>query len=263
MASTFSTEFGILFAASLAGATCVLPYGLRLLRSSGSRQPPTMSFHVMLLLSSLQTAILFAVVVCLGLLAAHAIRLGAPYIEAALGGTGSPVPVERMLKVAMPLGAAMGVLLFMADLLFLPYWPEALLDFARKASPLESFLASFYGGLNEEFLMRLFGLSVLAWSLSFIWHTPTGFPTTGVFWIANTIMAILFAMGHLPALKSLLGQIPPLMHARTLLLNAPVGLVCGWLYWTHGIEAAVVAHFCVDVVYHVGGSAILCGKFAR
>jgi membrane protease YdiL (CAAX protease family) len=71
------------------------------------------------------------------------------------------------------------------------------------------------------------------------------------------VMAILFGIGHLPALKNVLGTIPPLMLFRTLLLNAPVGLACGWLFWTYGIEAAIVAHFFTDIIYHVVGTMVL------
>jgi hypothetical protein len=47
------------------------------------------------------------------------------------------------------------------------------------------------------------------------------------------------------------------------LLNAPIGLVCGWLFWTYGIEAAIIAHFCADIVYHVCGAAVLRRKLAQ
>jgi hypothetical protein len=40
-------------------------------------------------------------------------------------------------------------------------------------------------------------------------------------------------------------------------LNTPVAVVCGWLFWRVGIEAAIVAHFMVDIVYHVIGTALL------
>lgn len=70
-------------------------------------------------------------------------------------------------------------------------------------------------------------------------------------------MAVLFGIAHLPALKVLLGNIPPPMLVRTLLLNAPVGLVCGWLFWAHGIEAAMLAHFSADLVYHAIGTEAL------
>jgi len=105
--------------------------------------------------------------------------------------------------------------------------------------------------------MRLFGLSGVAWLLSFAWHTPAGSPTAAVLWASNVILATVFGIGHLPTLKGIVGTIPPLMLARTLILNAPVGLLCGWLFWTYGIEAAMAAHLSADIIYHVFGTALL------
>jgi membrane protease YdiL (CAAX protease family) len=150
----------------------------------------------------------------------------------------------------------------MADLLFLPYWPEKLVETARKTTLWENFAASFYGGIDEEIFMRLFGLSALAWVLSRIVPSSAGMPSSADLWSANIVIAILFGLGHLPALKNLLGRISPVMFARSLLLNAPVGLICGWLFWTYGIEAAIVAHFSADIVYHVLGTVVLRRKLS-
>src|SRR6266496_6406907 len=100
-----------------------------------------------------------------------------------------------MLPPAVALGILGGLALLLMDILFLPHLPEALLDTARKTSLWGNFAASFYGGINEELLMRLFGLSVLAWLLSRIWHTSAGLPTIGAFWVVNIVMAILFGLG--------------------------------------------------------------------
>jgi hypothetical protein len=212
------------------------------------------------LVSLLQGAVIFAIVTGLGLVAAHAIGLGAPYIESALGAHGFLHPIRTMLQVSIVSGALAGAVLLLADLLFLPYWPKALVDTARKTTLWENFAASFYGGINEEILIRLFGFSALAWLLSKIWHTSAGLPTNVVFWIANVILTIIFGIGHLPALKRLVGTISPVMFARSLLLNAPIGLLCGWLFWTYGIEAAILAHFSADIVYHVFGTLVLRGR---
>jgi hypothetical protein len=257
MISTFWFEFGILFTATLVGSAAVLPYGLRLLPKD---KPLKMSMSKLVLLSLLQGAVIFAIATGVGLLAAHSIGLGAPYLEAALAGNGSAQALVPMLQVAIIFGVLAGVILLIGDLLFLPYWPEALVDTARKTTLWENFAASFYGGINEEILVRLLGLSALAWLLSRVWHTSAGLPTDTVFWIANVALAILFGIGHLPSLKNLLGKIPSLMLARSLLLNFPIGLLCGWLFWTYGIEAAIVAHFSADVVYHVFGTVVLRRK---
>ena len=262
MTINFWIEFTILFAASLAGGLAILPYGLRLLKSSSQGKPLKMSVPKLVLLSFLQTAVLFAIIVGVGLFVAHAIGLGAPYLEAALLGNGSMHSAASLIEIAFPVGILAGAILLFADLLFLPYWPEPLVDTAQKTTLSENFFASFYGGINEEFLMRLFGLSILAWLFSRIWHTPAGLPTVAVFWIANVIMAILFGIGHLPALKNLLGRLSSLMVFRSLLLNAPIGLICGWLFFTYSIEAAIIAHFSADIVYHVIGTVVLKRKFS-
>jgi hypothetical protein len=181
--------------------------------------------------------------------------LGAPYIEAAIMGTAAPGLAGLIL--ALVLGIIAGGVLLVADLFFVPYWPQALRDMALKTTLFENFLASFYGGINEELLMRFFGFSALAWSLLFVWHQ-----TLVVFWISNSIMTIIFGIGHLPALKSLLGNIPRTMFFRSLLLNAPISLLCGWLFWTFGIETAILAHFCADIVYHVFGTVVLRRKLS-
>jgi len=262
MTFIFWSEFGILFAASLLGNLAVLPYSLRLLKESSHSKPLKMSLQKLAILSFLQGAILFAAIVGLGLLASHAIGLGAPYLEAAIAGTGNGVSltIVTMLEISLMLGIFAGLILFFMDLLFLPHLPKVLLESTRKTTVSENFLASFYGGINEELLMRLFGLSALAWLLSRLWHTPIGLPTGTVLWVANVVLAIIFGLGHLPTLKNLVGKITPMLLARTLILNALVGLICGWLFWTYGIEAAMVAHFAADIVYHVGGTIVLKQK---
>jgi hypothetical protein len=103
-------KFTILYAGALLGAGAVLPYSLRLLEQSGRSISP----RRFLLLSLAQNAVLFAVVVALGLVAARAVGLGAPYLEAALGGRAPARPVQDMLMWSIGLGAAGGLFLFCA-----------------------------------------------------------------------------------------------------------------------------------------------------
>ena len=259
MTRAFWSEFAILLAAALFGGLAIIPYSFRLL-TSNQRKPLKFSLPILLLLSFLQTAVLSALAIGVGLSAAHVIGLGAPYIEAGLASTEPKQAIVLMLLPAIGLGVLGGAVLLLLDLLFLPCWPPGLVDFAQRTTLWENFLASFYGGLNEEIFMRLFGFSALAWLLSRVWHTPAGLPTDAVLWTANVIVAVLFGLGHLPAAKNLLGSIPPLMLIRALLLNAHIGLICGWLFWTYGIEAAVLAHFSADIVYHVAGTIVLRSK---
>ncbi len=243
--------FAVLFVTALVGVIAVFPYSMRLAR----RTPRTLPRSTLFLSSLAQNAVLFAVTIWWGLIAAHMFGRGAPYVEALVHGV--PPPSHAGLLLGLGIGIACGVVLLVADLWFLPYWPQALRELAQATTLPENFLASFYGGINEELLMRLFGLSGLVWLLSLGWS-----PNMATFWLANVFMAGVFAVGHVPALKTAIGNVPPRMLVRTLLLNAPVGLACGWLFWTYGIETAIVAHFVADVVYHVYGTVVLRRRMA-
>jgi hypothetical protein len=254
MISAFCAEFGILYGAAVIGSIAIVPYSMRLVTVAGRYSVP---LSKLLLGSLVQKAVLFAVVVAIGLRAAHAVGLRAPYIEAAIEGRVPSDDASRVLQVAIGLGLISGLFLMLLDVMLFPRLPVSFQNLARQTTIWENFTACFYGGVNEELLMRLFGMSGLVWLLSRVWHAPSGTPTDGVFWVAILTMAILFALGHLPATRALAGSITPLLLARALVLNIPVGLICGWLFWRKGIEAAIIAHFAADVVYHVGGTLLL------
>ena len=171
-------KFAVLYAGALLGAIAIAPYSLRLIEQSGRSISPSR----FLLLSFAQNAVLFCVVIALGLLAARAVGLGAPYVEAALGGPAPDHSPSEMLVRSLGLGVAGGALLLTIDLVLIP---------------------------------------------------------------------------HLPATLAITESITPLLVGRTLVLNVPIGLICGWLLCRFGIEAAIAAHFTADVIYHVGGTLLL------
>ena len=245
-------EFGVLYAGALAGAACLTPYVLRLIASS--TRPIKVSPAVAAAAGFAQNAVLFALVVFAGLLAAHAVGLGAPYVAALTGGPAPARPLAQAIWAGLAGGVAAGLFLTVADLIMLPRLP-ALLELARKSTLFENFTACFYGGINEELLTRLLGVSGIVWLIGLASRSRP--PSDAAVWVAIVVMAVLFALGHLPAAKAVAGRITPLILFRTLALNGPVAILCGWLFWRYGIEAAMVAHFSADIVYHVGGTALL------
>jgi hypothetical protein len=261
MFTTFWFEFNILLLAAILGSVAIIPYSLRLLKESKNSKRVKMPRWMLILLSIIQNGVLFAIAIGIGLVLAHQLGHGAPLIAAiSIGKSLNQIFITNLI-IALELGIAGGSFLLVVDLLFLPYFSKKLLDTALKTTYWENLTASFYGGINEELFMRLFGLSVIAWILSKIWPTSADIATIDIFWIANIIMAVIFALGHLPALKSTLGEITHVMLSRTIILNTPIGLLCGWIFWHSGIEAAIVTHFACDIIYHIGGTSVLRFKF--
>jgi len=124
----FWGEFGVLYAAALAGAACLTPYVLRLIRSS--TRPAKMSPAVAAAAGFAQNAVLFALVVFVGLLAAHAVGLTAPYVTQLAGGATPDRPLAQAMTVGLGGGVAAGLFLTLADVALLPRMPK-LLELAR------------------------------------------------------------------------------------------------------------------------------------
>jgi hypothetical protein len=249
-------EFLVLWIASIIGVVAIIPYSLTL--QAPVLQDLPISLAVLLPIQIGENAAIFAVAVAAGLFFASRIGLGAPILEAYLAHQKVSARVKAILVPSIILGVLASLAVMGLDMIV--FGPAVVAELGKAAEVLsqpgvqppawQGLLASFYGGIDEEIAMRLFLLSLLAFLGKFVSHTPDGRPTLAVLWIANIITAVLFGLGHLPATAALL-PITPLVVARAVVLNGLAGIVFGYLYWTRGLESAMLSHFSADIVLHV------------
>jgi hypothetical protein len=250
--------FFILLAASIVGVVAVLPYTLAIQGSRLSELNLPIPIWLLISLQVAQSAILFAVIILLGMLAANRVGLGMPVLEAGLQGEPVGQKIKTFLLPSILLGIIGAGLIILLDGLF--FNPLLMAELGDKAATLnqeslqpaawKGLLASFYGGINEEILLRLGLMSILVWIGRFISKTEDGRPTLAVLWIANILAAVLFGLGHLPATAALF-PITPLVISRAIVLNGVAGIAFGYLYFKHGLEAAMLSHFTADIILHV------------
>ena len=191
----------------------------------------------------------------IGLAIANRIGVGLPFVEG--WARRKPVPLNFGRALSISWIAGVGVALVVLVLESLVFAPPMLALFEEigytvpdgaVTPPLYGFLAAFSAGVTEETTFRLFGLSLLAWLGGLLFRDSDGRPKLAVFWIANILFALAFGAMHLPAARSLGWPINNLVIIRTLVLNGIGGLVLGWLFWTFGLETAMLAHFFGDVI---------------
>ncbi len=235
-----------LLGATLLTVVLILPYQLSLLPLP---EPLPVPLPVLVLAALGQSAVLFGALIAAGLWLGAKIGLGFPGLERWLAGERADPGRGRRWGQAAVTGAV-GAALLAAVLTVAQRWLPA----PRSALPApawwQGLLASFYGGITEEVLVRLGLMTVLAFGLSRVWHDGAGRPTAAAMWASVAGAALLFGAGHLPAA----GQIYPLtptVIAYIVAGNAALGLVFGWLYWRRGLGAAMIAHFSADLVLHV------------
>ena len=250
--------FFILLAVSVFGVVAVLPYSLTLQSDALAKANLPIPFWLFITLQILQNTVLFAVVILLGLLAANRVGLGLPILEAKLQGEPVGQKIKAFLLPSILVGILGSALVIVLDQQI--FMPMLMAELGDKAASLnqdalqpaawKGLLASFYGGIDEEILLRLGMMSILVWLGRFVSKTEDGHPTLAVLWTANILAAVLFGLGHLPATAALF-PITPLVITRAIVLNGLVGIAAGYLYFKHGLEAAILAHFSADIVLHV------------
>jgi membrane protease YdiL (CAAX protease family) len=208
-----------------------------------------------------QLALYIAGVTCLGLWASRKLGLRAPLTEAIV--LRQPIgPVLRDFALVSILGGAfVGVAVVLLDVfIFEPLSTPVEGPVPARPAIWMGALMSLDGGLTEELICRLMLMSLLALLLRWMARVPEGLPDWAA-WAAIALAAILFSLGHLPALAAT-SAITPVAVAKTLVLNGLVAGLAGWLYWKRGLESAMLAHWVVDLILHVIASPLL-GAFGQ
>lgn len=250
--------FLILWIATILGTVAVLPYVLELQAELLESLDLPMSLPALIALQVMQGAILFGLLIAAGLFFASRVGLSAPILDAITRGESAADKLRAILLISVLVGVTAALIIIGLEFaVFQPALIRELGESAREFSlqaeqpaAWKGFLASFYGGIVEEVLLRLFVMSLLAWLGSFVSKTTEGKPTSAVFWIANILAAVLFGLGHLPATATLI-PLTPLVITRAIVLNGLGGIAFGYLYWKRGLESAMIAHFSADIVLHV------------
>jgi len=243
-------EFLIIWGAAMLGVCAVIPYQMKMIqgklenaRATSTKKIPAKP--ILILLGIIQSALLLGIATGIGLWLAPKVDLHWWIITHLLTGQPIPFSISNALSIAIASGIVTAVVIVGIDRLFRPKMPPLQED-TQIPGPVHGFLASFYGGIAEEVLLRLFLLTAFMFLLQWI-----GWPGLSSFWAANILSAILFGAGHLPAAKNLFG-LNAIVVWRTIILNAIGGIVFGYLYWRYSLEIAMVAHFSADIVIHVG-----------
>jgi hypothetical protein len=250
--------FWVLLLASVLGVAALFPYLLSLFQRIIAARPLAMPLPALITVQVMQNVILFAGFISLGLVLAPKAGIEMPILQRWFYGRAAPLP-KNTARIALLAGAAVAAILLLVFYAFflprIPDWPVGV----ETAMPIwKRFLACFYGAINEEIVTRLFALSLILWLLRKVARQQST-PASGVvFWIANAIIAALFALGHIPAATIFL-PITPLVIVALLTINGMASLLFGYLCWKRGLEAAMIAHFSTDFMLHVIGPMFFRG----
>lgn len=235
--------FFILLIASVITSIFVIPYSLELTSSKIEITPK------ILVLMAVQNIVLFAIATFFGLLLSKRIGMGLPILQGVLDGKNQTKELKSILLPSIGCGILAGVLIVLLCIPFNKLVPE-LQNVELSIATWKALLASLYGGIAEEVLLRLFLVSLFVWITFKIKKGKDGGPTVWGIWLSIILATVFFGLGHLPATAQIT-KLTGIVIIRAIVLNGIAGIIFGWLYWKKGLESAIMAHFSADIVLHV------------
>ncbi|MDE2154703.1 MAG: CPBP family intramembrane metalloprotease [Xanthomonadaceae bacterium] len=230
--------------AGMLSTMALLPYLVALmpLKFAASRAP----MWAVLSAQVAQAGLLCWLLGWLGLFLGAQHGLDAPWLRAWVYRRPRNPTLHAHWRLAAMLGMLVGLLVAGMSLLGSPMHSGGMagaIDAAWRGA-----LASFYGGIVEEVECRLLLVSLFVWLLARLNRHQA---RPWMFMLAIALAALLFGAAHLPAAFAIGMAHTPILIGRIVLLNALVGLATGTLFWKYGLEHAMLAHFCADLVLHV------------
>jgi membrane protease YdiL (CAAX protease family) len=168
-------------------------------------------------------ALINAAVVLIGLWLARHAGLRLPIIQSWARGDSVRLPLRALLLASIAIGVCAAVLVLVLDrLLLTPLLLDELsasgVRIPPKAVPpaWQGLLAALYGGIEEEVQSRLFLMSLLVWVCNYLGsrRMTNRRPLAAAVWIANTAVALLFGLSHLPATLGAGIPLSPLVVTR-------------------------------------------------
>lgn len=240
--SRFGRTFLALFGLGLLGVLSMLPTVIGQLDAL----PPELAdlpAPLAVALSLVNLAILLVISVAVGTLLAHRVGLRSLIAERVRQGKAIWPDLRPHIPMAFAAGIVFSLVLVGLDQLMDPFAePELLSEMVGEVDLLGNLLVGlFYGGIVEELLLRWGIMSLLVWIGWRFVQRGEGAPRPTLVWTAIILTALLFGIGHLPAMAAIV-ELTPLIVFRTVALNALGGLLFGWLFWKRNLEVAMVAH---------------------
>ncbi len=231
------------------GIVAIIPYEITTLMNTEFYQTNSEAIPVSLTVNSIFQIVLLFLLVLIGVRLQRRTGLGTPKLE----GFVYERKLQSFSKKWLIIGISITFIFSLITVLLDLFVFSSVIEIPKEQITIwwHGLLAMFYGGITEELMVRLFGMTLIVWLLARITKKEKEEIPDSFYYIAIFLTAVLFGLGHLPAAIQIFGELSTIIVTRTLVLNGLLGLWFGYLYWRKGLEYAIIAHMSADIFIHV------------
>ena len=232
------------------GIIALIPYSMTTLKTS-ELIPEGISLSFVMTVNTIAQVIQLFVMVLIGVRLQDRAGLGAPIFEGLMYEKKVPKISIKWMLIGIGVSLIGSLAVILLDVYV--FSPNIEMPGGQDTETIwwQGLLASFYGGITEELMIRLFVMTLIVSIIAVIFKIDRNSIPKGIYVFAIVLTALLFGIGHLPATAQVFGELTSIIVARALVLNGLLGLWFGYLYWKRGLEYAMVAHFSADIFLHV------------
>jgi hypothetical protein len=244
--------FLILFVLGVIGVVSILLIDLTalvtLVRVPPGTVVPTITPAIKLL-SLIQSSVLLAIAVLIGVLLSSKVGLSVPLLESIAAGRTEVRSVTPQIVPGLAGGAIGALSIIAASAAVRPFLkPESVQRIAQFGKVLPIPTRILYGGITEELLMRWGVMTLFVWIGWRVLQRHRPKPAPLCFIAAILLSSLMFGVGHLPVALMVVPEATTALVLFVIVANSAFGVIAGFLYWRFGLESAIIAH----VLCHVG-----------
>ena len=231
------------------GVFAIIPYSIALMGSQNL--PDDLPNSLIVIINSIYQVVYMFVLILIGLKLQRHTSLEVPLLNA-LVYPEKKVHISKQWIIISVVGALFGsiIIILLELFVFTPLMGTPTNELPS-TNWWQGLLASLYGGITEELMLRLFGMTFIVWLLAKVTKKNKSNIPNSFYYVAILVVAIIFGLGHLPATLEVFGELSAILVTRALVLNGLLGLWFGYLYWKKGLEYAIIAHISADIFIHV------------
>lgn len=231
------------------GVFAIIPYSITLM--DYQILPDNLSISLIVVINSIFQVIYMFVLILIGLRLQQRTALDAPLLNGLVYPEKKGHISKKWLVNSIVVSLIGSLIIILLELfVFNPLMIESVNEIPS-TNWWQGLLASLYGGITEEIMLRLFGMTFIVWLLARITKKEKNNIPNSFYYVAIFIVAIIFGLGHLPATMEVFGELSAILVIRALVLNGLLGFWFGYLYWKKGLEYAMIAHISADIFIHV------------
>ncbi len=246
------TLFGLLIALSLPGIILVVPRLIQrqmaFIQANVKPGQTVPSQKVIVLVGIIQNLIIIAIPAAIGVALTARVGLAAPILTTLLAG--EPIwpqlQPQLMPMLLLTIGGAITMLGGYYALVRSRLDANTLQVIESQRMDLGLSGRLLYGGIVEEILARWGLMTLFIWLGSLI----VGEVTAVIVWSSIILAGILFGLGHMPAILAAGAKKTAVLYIAAIGLNLWVSLIFGWLFWQHGLVAAILSHMLLHLIWY-------------